>query len=98
MSERRQPPTFLVATLVMLLLIPLAYMGTYYGMLSGTVYLADDSAVSISDIYMGPEYRFENGLLRFALEPAHQVDRLLRPDHWRLRPLDYQDIGAIRYP
>ena len=81
-----------LAVVLAILLLLAGYMGSYYGMLCGHVYLADTSAVSIGDIYLGPEYRFEHGFVRSVLSPAHQIDRWLRPDHWELHPPVYPDV------
>ena len=51
-----------------------AYMGSYYALLEGRWNFHDGGNEA--------EYRVENKWLRNTLEPAHQLDRLIRPDYW----------------
>ena len=85
-------PVVLIAIVV---LLPAAYLGTYYGLLSGTAYFAEPTAVRVSDIYMVPDYRYNSGFVRTVLEPAHQLDRRLWQRCWELHPPAYLDPGTL---
>ncbi len=85
--------TWWVWTVVVPLMIPVGYYAAYLLMLQGPSYIPvydyDSGKVREASV---PYYRFNDGLpLRWSvklaevLEPAHRVDRRLRPRYWGSR-------------
>jgi hypothetical protein len=79
-KKRRNTRKRLIAVLLSLLLIPAAYVGAYYGMQDGCTADLDPSGRVIPEYR--PVYRVGGAMVEYALWPAHQLDRWLRPDHW----------------
>lgn len=68
--------------LIVLILVP-AYLGTYYALLVDRVSFASPPAPGVPfDLMLEPVYRTENSYVKAFLEPAHQLDRRLRPEYW----------------
>ncbi len=72
-------------TLAALLLLVVAYMGSYFAMLEGTTRAAPlpTGALGQSDLRLiKPSYRSHNSVVEIIFRPAHELDRLLRPGYW----------------
>jgi hypothetical protein len=68
--------------LASLLVLMGGYLGSYYALLVGSELTLDTD----NEFVRVPVYRSENRILYGVLWPANQIDRVIRPDHWRLRP------------
>ena len=81
MPLRSNATANVAAILLVIAMLPVGYMGAYYAMLDGTYY------VSRLRESVEPGYRFDActgaQLGRNLLEPAHQIDRWMRPQRWR---------------
>ena len=62
-----------VILVAVVVLLPVGYMGAYYGMLQ-PLQIAFGNPL--------PVYRSDSERVRIALAPAHQLDRLIRPSYW----------------
>ena len=80
MPRRPNATASFAAILLVIAMLTVGYMGTYYAMLDGTY-------VSRLRESVEPPYRFDActgaQLGRNLLEPAHRVDRWIRPQRWR---------------
>lgn len=68
-----RPAPIIAGSIAALLLLSAAYMGAYYAMLS---------RLQITFGNPPPVYHNNSDLVRMGLYPAHQFDRLIRPDCW----------------
>jgi hypothetical protein len=81
--------------LAMLLMVPSAYFSTYLALLRGAggipIFTSAESGY-VAEALKRPLYRLESmpswqHRLEVALEPAHQLDRRLRPQYWADDPV-----------
>lgn len=83
MGIRRNTIVPPLAVLLILLLLPALYMGAYYALLKDQISLASPPAPGVPfDLMLEPVYRIDSPIVDTALEPAHRIDRALRPDYW----------------
>ena len=81
MTRNRSTHLSVLLIAVVLLLLPAAYMGAYYGML-------DDSTARFEGVLLElggrrlPEYHVKGEFVPNVFWPAHQIDRLIRPNYW----------------
>jgi hypothetical protein len=78
--------------LLALLLIPAAYMGSYYALLKAGGNITTWNDVRVHGRRTHPAYRMEGDFVRAVFRPAHEVDRRLRPKRWKIRILNF-DLG-----
>lgn len=72
MEEKRNDIAWIMAALgVMLVLLPVLYVGSYYMMLN-----PDEDPFS-------DEYRFATGSAKTVFAPISWLDRRMRPNYWR---------------
>ena len=82
MPRRSNATANIAAILLVIALLPAGYMGAYYLML-------DNSADSFDSVLFAlggekrPVYRVRNEFVADIFWPAHQIDRSIRPAHWR---------------
>jgi hypothetical protein len=86
MEEKRPHPVLL--TIVLLLVIPLIYAGSYLALLSPDVLLLtklgeDQHGDLIIILYTAPIYRIESSFVETIFKPANWVDKRLRPQRWQ---------------
>ena len=70
-----RPAPIIAGTLAAILLLFGAYLGAYYAMLKGSLYFHGVG-------YSIPMYRLRSEALEAGFAPAHEIDRLIRPDYW----------------
>ena len=86
MPRTRSHTAGLLAVLLLLIVVlPAAYMGTYYALLVGKRALTIEEWISGAPVEPLPEYRFDDPVVNSGLAPAHQVDRFLRGEYWSER-------------
>ena len=81
MSNRRPNVTALLATILLLVvLLPAGYMGSYYAMLTpkSQWFTFDGSSFPKYE----PDYRVHNDWVHLLYWPAHRLDRTIRPEYW----------------
>ncbi len=86
MSDQRKSSsaTIAIALALVLLLPPGLYLGAYYALLVDQISLASPPPPGVPfDPILRPVYRNHYPVVESALEPAHQVDRILRPGYWQ---------------
>ena len=72
----------LVVAIVLVVLLP-AYMGAYYAMLEGKiVWYYPNSFTPPKEADVEPEYRVKSDRIDAIFQPAHYIDRKLRPSYW----------------
>ena len=82
MATRRLNTGPVVAILLVIVSLPVRYMGTYYVML--------DPNPSLASQFVGsPEYRSKNEMRDTVFLPAHEIDRLVRRENWHREPLNF---------
>lgn len=72
MPNRRPTTAWLTLVLIAVVLLPAAYMGVYYAMVD-RMFLEWGTT---------PIYRVEGDAIGVLFEPAHWVDRHVRPGYW----------------
>ena len=78
MPRARPHVGIITAILLVIVLLPAAYMGAYYALLKERFYTGPRSPWSPV-----PVYHIEASWLDSALGPAHDIDREIRPDYWK---------------
>ncbi len=73
-----------LAVLLAIVLLPMAYMGAYYGMLVDQQRkpIGVEAWMKGESSQFSPKYRIEQPLVTQMLAPAHQVDRFIRRKYW----------------
>lgn len=68
---------------VLAVLLPVAYVGLYYGMIKYNKFSQQIERLSDGRNRGEPIYRSDWRPLRLLLLPMHEVDRVLRPGYWK---------------
>ena len=71
-NPRTSTTGVLAAVLLVIVLLPAGYLGAYYAMVD-RVYLEWETI---------PDYRVEGDAVNVFFEPAHWIDRSIRPGYW----------------
>jgi hypothetical protein len=78
-----------VSLVASLLLLLAAYMGAYYANLERAWFMAEIFEAGGIDAgaqpALYPVYRVEHRLVRKFFWPANQLDRVIRPEYWKLK-------------
>jgi hypothetical protein len=85
---RRPTLAPLIAIVPAVVLLFGGYVGAYYAMLERG--LINDEVTDDPRPWgeLVPLYRIQGAPTEYALWPAHQIDRLIRPNYWQLGPVD----------
>jgi hypothetical protein len=74
-----RPAPLIAGFAAALALLCVAYLGSYYALLKGMI---TPSGGGAPVVYSEPVYRSEASFVRAGLEPAHRLDRWIRPGYW----------------
>ena len=76
MPKPRTNAGWIAVILIAVVLLPVAYMGAYYGMLESIV------RQSLGSQRVDPGYRIRSIYVHHFFWPANQIDRQIRPGKW----------------